>query len=49
MNNVNDTRSIFQDLQFSESVNVHHKNIQILTVEVYHIVTDICPTIMKMF
>ena len=45
----NDT-SIFQGLlQRNRSVSIHHKNIQTLTAEVFKVVNNICPPIMKAF
>ena len=46
----NDTRSTFQELlQRIRSVSIHHKNIQTLTTEVFKVVNNICPPIMKTF
>ena len=46
----NDTSSTFQEfLQRNTSVSIHHKNIQILTTEVFKVVNNICPPIMKTF
>ena len=46
----NDTSSTFQELlQRDRSVNIHHKNIQALTTEVFKGVNIICPPIMKIF
>ena len=40
--------NFFQEfLQLSESVIVHHKNIQTLTTEAHKIVNEICPPIVK--
>ena len=44
----NDTSSTFQELlQRNRSVSIHHKNIQTLTTEVFKLVNNICPPIMK--
>ena len=46
----NDTGSTFQGpLQRNRSASIHHKNIQTLTMEVYKIVNNICPPIIKRF
>ena len=46
----NDTSSTFQELlQRNRSVSIHHKNIQTLTTEVFKVVNNICPPIMKTF
>ena len=46
----NDTSSTFQELlQRNRSVTIHHKNIQTLTTEVFKVVNNICPPIMKTF
>ena len=46
----NDTSSTFQELlQRNRSVSIHHKNIQTLTTEVFKVVNNICPPIMKSF
>ena len=46
----NDTSSTFQKLlQRNRSVTIHHKNIQTLTRDVYKVVNNICPPIMKTF
>ena len=45
----NDTSSLFQLLQRNRSVSIHHKNIQTLTTEVFKVVNNICPPIMKTF
>ena len=46
----NDTSSTFQELlQRNRSVSIHHKNIQILTTEVFKVVNNTCPPIMKNF
>ena len=46
----NDTSCAFQELlQRNRSVSIHHKNIQTLTTEVFKVVNDICPPIMKTF
>ena len=46
----NDTRSTFQELlQRIRSVSIHHKNIQTLTTEVFKVVNNIGPPIMKKF
>ena len=40
--------STFQELlQCNKSVNIHHKNIQTLTAEVFKVVNNICPPIMN--
>ena len=36
-------------LQRNRSVSIHHKNIQTLTTEVFKVVNNICPPIMKTF
>ena len=46
----NDTCSTFQELlQRNRSVCIHYKNIQILTIEVFQVVTNTFPPIMKTF
>ena len=46
----NDTSSTFQELlKRNRSVSIHHKNIQILTTEVFKVVNNTCPPIMKTF
>ena len=46
----NDTSSTFQELlQRNRSVSIHHKNIQTLTIEVFKLVNNICPPVMKTF
>ena len=46
----NDASSIFQELlQRIRIVSVHHENIQTLTTEVFKVVNNICPSIMKTF
>ena len=46
----NDTSSTFQELlQRNGSVSTHHKNIQTLATEVFKVVNNICPPIMKTF
>ena len=46
----NDTSSAFQELlQRNRSVSTHHKNIQTLAMEVFKVVNNICPPIMKTF
>ena len=46
----NDASSTFQELlQRNRSVSIHHKNIQTLTTEVFKVVNNICPPIMKTF
>ena len=46
----NDTSSTFQELlQRDRSVNIHHKNIQALTTEVFKGMNNICPPIMETF
>ena len=46
----NDTSSTFPELlQRNRSVSIHHKNIQTLTTEVFKVVNNICPPIMKTF
>ena len=46
----NDKSSKFQELlQRNGSVSIHHKNIQTLTMEVFKVVNNICPPIMKTF
>ena len=46
----NDTNSTFQELlKRNRSVSVHHKNIQILSTEVFKVVNNTCPPIMKTF
>ena len=46
----NDTSSTFQDLlQSNKRVSIHHKNIQTLTMEVFEVVNNNCPPIMKTF
>ena len=46
----NDTSSTFQELlRRNRSVSIHHKNIQILTTEVFKVVNNTCPPIMKTF
>ena len=43
-----DTSSIFQELlQLNRSVTIHHNNIQTLTTEVFKVLKNICPPIMK--
>ena len=45
-----DTSSTFQEiLQRNRSVSIHRKNIQTLTTEVFKVVNNICPPIMKTF
>ena len=47
-NSYNDTSSTFQELlQLNRSVSIHHENIQTLTTEVFKVVNNICPPIMK--
>ena len=36
-------------MQRNRSVSIHHKNIQTLTAEVFKVVNNICPPIMKTF
>ena len=44
----NNTSSTFQELlQRNKSFSVHHKNIQTLTAEVFRVVNNICPPILK--
>ena len=44
----NDISSTFQELlQRNRSVSIHHKNIQTLTTEMFKVVNNICPSIMK--
>ena len=44
------TSSTFQELvQRNRSVSIHHNNIQTLTTEVFKVVNNICPPIMKTF
>ena len=46
----NDTSRTFQEpLQRHRSVSIHHKNIQTLTTEVFKVVNNICPSMMKTF
>ena len=46
----NDTSSTFQELlQRNRSVSIHHKNIQTLTTEVFKVVNNTCPPIMRTF
>ena len=46
----NDTSSTFQELlQDNRNVSIHHKNIQTLTMELFKVVNNICPPIMKTF
>ena len=46
----NDTSSTFQELlQRNRGFSIHHKNVQTLTKEVFKVVNDICPPIMKTF
>ena len=46
----NDTRSTFQEfLQRNKSVSIYHNNIQTLPTEVFKIVNNICPAIMKIY
>ena len=46
----NNTSSTFQELlQRNRSVNIHRKNVQILTMEVFKVVNNIYPAIMKTF
>ena len=46
----NATSNIFQEhLKRNRSVSIHHKNIQILTTEVFKVVNNTCPPIMKTF
>ena len=46
----NDISSTFQQLlQRSRSVSIHHNNTQTLTTEVFKVVNNICPLIMKTF
>ena len=46
----NDTSSTFQELlKRNRSVSIHHNNIQILTTEVFKVVNNACPPIMKTF
>ena len=46
----NDTSSTFQELpKRNRSVSIHHKNIQILTTEVFKAVNNTCPPNMKIF
>ena len=46
----NDTSSTFQELlKRKRSVIIHHKNIQILTTEVFKVVNNTCLLIMKTF
>ena len=46
----NDTSSTFQELlQHNKSISIHYKNIQTLTTEVFKVVNNICPPIMKTF
>ena len=46
----NDTSSTFQELlKRNRSVSIHDKNIQILTTEVFKVVSNTCPPIMKTF
>ena len=45
-----DTSSTFQELLHrNRSVSIDHKNIQTLTTEVFKVVNNICPPIMKTF
>ena len=45
-----DTSSIFQELlQRNRIVSFHHNNIQTLTTEVFKVLRNICPPIMKTF
>ena len=44
----NDTSSTFQELlKRNRSVSIHHKNIQLLTTEVFKVMNNTCPPIMK--
>ena len=46
----NDISSTFQELlQRNRSVTIHHNNIETLTTEVFKVVNNICPPIMKTF
>ena len=45
----NDTSSKFQLLQRNRSVNIHHRNIQTITMEVFKVGNNICPPIVKIF
>ena len=46
----NDTSSTFQEhLKRNRSVSIHHRNIQILTTEVFKVVNNTCPPIRKRF
>ena len=46
----NHTSSTFQELlKRNRSVSIHHKNIQILTTEVFKVANNTCPLIMKTF
>ena len=46
----NDTSKTFQELlQRNRSVSIHHKNIQTLTTDLFKVVNNICPPILKTF
>ena len=46
----NDTSSTFQELlKRNRSVSIHHNDIQILTTEVFKVMNNACPPIMKTF